>query len=350
TDVDQQQGHEADGVGEQRHQAGNEQLTEGHARSRQCVSRLARCHGDAVDLLYPVGNTDGEYQERHQHRVGVETEAQGVQQPQLPDHRNQRGDDHRQGALEAVGEPQQQHEGDADGHGEEQCHADQAVDQITDLLGETDDVHFHIRVLRLVLVADLLFQLVGERLVVESDQPALVFRVRIGLQQRNVDDAGLEVVRHQAADLTRLEDVAAQVLEAVGRTVIGLRNHLTTGETFFGHFGPAYARTPQRFQAGTVNTGNVEGLVMDLPQRLHVFLAEDVAIGGFYGNAHRVAQVGQVITVLEHFLNIGMPQRNHLLEAGLRPHLCSLIEQEDADQQADQDHRRAIVEDQPFEE
>ena len=89
---------------------------------------------------------------------------------------------------------------------------------------------------------------------------------------------------------------------------------------------------------------------MDLTQGLHVLLAEDVAIGGLHRDPHGITQVGQVVTVLEHLLDVGVAQRNHFLEAGLRAYLRSLIEQEDADQQADQDYRRAVVENQPLKE
>ena len=143
-----------------------------------------------------MGDTDGEYQERHQHRIGIETKAQGMQQTELPDHRDQRGDQYRQGALNAVGEPQQQHEGDANGHGKEQRHTDQTINEITDLLGEADDMHLDVGILRLVLLTNLVFKLMRELLVVQLDQLALIIRVRVGLEQRNIDDAGLEVVRH----------------------------------------------------------------------------------------------------------------------------------------------------------
>ncbi|MNF54751.1 hypothetical protein D3C84_361910 [compost metagenome] len=74
-------------------------------------------------------------------------------------------------------------------------------------------MNLHIGVLRLELVADLFFKLVGELLVVQLQQLALVLRVRVGLQQRHVDDARLEVVGDQAADLAGLEHVVAQVLQ-----------------------------------------------------------------------------------------------------------------------------------------
>jgi hypothetical protein len=75
-DVDDQQGDEAHGVGEDGDHPRQEQLAEGAPRGGQGVVRVAGLQGDAVDLLHPVGNADGEDQERHQHRVRVEPEAE----------------------------------------------------------------------------------------------------------------------------------------------------------------------------------------------------------------------------------------------------------------------------------
>ena len=214
-DIDDQQRDETHRIGEDRDHPRQEQLAEGAARRRQGVVRLAGLQGDTVDLLHAVGNTDGEDQERHQHRVRIEPEAEEVHQAQLPDHRHQRRAQHRHGAAHAVGEPQQQDQGDDEGDAEEHHHHHQAIDQVTDFLGETDDVDLHVGVLRFELVADLVFQLVGELAIVQRQQLALVLRVRVGLQQRDVDDARLEVVGHQAPDLTGLEHVVAQQVEAL---------------------------------------------------------------------------------------------------------------------------------------
>ncbi|MNZ42087.1 hypothetical protein D3C78_596540 [compost metagenome] len=325
-------------------------MTEGAARRRQGVVRLARLQGDPVDLLHAVGNTDGEDQERHQHRIRVEPEAEEVHQAQLPDHCHQRRAQHGDGTAQAVGEPQQEDQGDDEGDAEEHHDHHQAIDQVTDLLGETDDVDLHIRVLRFELGADLVFKLVGELAIVQRQQLALVLRVRVGLQQRNVDDARLEIVGHQAPDLTGLEHVVAQQIETGLGAVVALRNHFTAGEALFRHFGPANAGAPQRLEAGTVDAGDVEHLVVDLTQGLHVLLGEDVAIGGFHRDPHGVAQVRQIVAVLHHLLDEGMLQRDHFFEAGGRTDQRRLPEQENTDQQADRDHCRAVVEDQALEE
>ncbi|MND71633.1 hypothetical protein D3C80_631610 [compost metagenome] len=347
-DVDDQQGDEAYGVGQNRNHPRQEQLAEGASGSGQGVISIARLQGNAVDLLHPVGNADGEDQKRHQHRIRIKAEPYRMHQPQLPDYRHQGGDQNGDGAADTPGEPVQQDPGDHQGDTEEHRHHHQAIDQVTYLFRETDDVNLHIRVLRLELVADLLFQLMGELLVIELDQFALVLRIRVRLQQRHIDDARLEVVAHQATDLAGLEHVVAQQVEAVGRTVVSVGNDFTTSKAFFGHLGPAHARAPQRLQPGAIDPRNVEDLVMNLAQGLHVVLAEDIAIGGFHRNAHGVAEVGQVVTVFEHLLDEGMLKRNHFLEAGRRTDLRGLPEQKYANQQADENHHRAVVEDQAF--
>ncbi|MNH01376.1 hypothetical protein D3C79_605950 [compost metagenome] len=206
----------------------------------------------------------------------------------------------------------------------------------------------HIGVLGLELFADLFFQLMGELLVVELDLPALVLRVRVAFQQRHVDDAGLEVVAHQAPDLAGLEHVVAQRIEAFRRAVVGVGDHFATGEALFGDLGPAHAGAPQRLEPGAVDTGDVEHLVMDLAQGLHVVLVEDVAVDRFHRDAHGVAQVGQVVAVLHHLFDERVFKRNHLLEAGRGADLRGLPEQEDAHQYAQGDDHGAIVEDQAF--
>jgi len=321
-------------------------LTKGPPCSRQRVVGLAGLQGDTVDLLHAMGNTDGENQERHQHRIRVQPEAEEVHQPQLPDHRNQGGAQHRDGAAQAVGEPQQQNQGDDECDAEEQHHHYQAVDQVADLLGKAHDVDLDVGVLGFELVADLVFEFMGELAIVQGQQLALILRVRIGLQQRDIHDARLEIVGDQAPDLAGLEYVIAQLIEALRRAVVALGDHLTAGEPLFGHFGPAHARTPQRLEARAVDAGDVEHLVVDLPQGLHVLLREDVTVLGLHRDAHGVAQVGQVVAVFHHLFDEGVLEGDHLFKAGGRANQRRLPEQEHAHQQADDDHCRAIVENQ----
>ncbi|MNI80428.1 hypothetical protein D3C73_1369600 [compost metagenome] len=133
-----------------------------------------------------------------------------MHQAQLPDHCHQGGDQHGDGAADAPGEPVEQDPGNDQRHPKEHRHHHQAVDQITDLFGEADDVHLHIGVLRLELVANFLLEQVRELLVVQLDLLPGVLRIGVAFQQGYIDDAGLEVVAHQAPDLAGLEHVVAQ--------------------------------------------------------------------------------------------------------------------------------------------
>ena len=207
-------------------------------------------------------------------------------------------------------------------------------------------MNLDVGVLGFELVADLVFEFMGELAVVQGQQFALVLRVRVGLQQRDINDARLEVIGDQPPDLAGLEHVIAQLVEALRRTVVALRDDLPAGKTFFGHLGPAHAGAPQRLEARAVHTGDVEHLVVDLAQGLHVLLGEDVPVLGFHRNTHGVAQVGQIVAVLHHFFDEGVLERDHLFKTGGRANQGRLPEQEEAHQQADDDHRRAIVEDQ----
>src|SRR5690606_34196924 len=128
-----------------------------------------------------------------------------------------------QRTLQTAGEDQQQYEGDQQRDTEIHHYLDDAFDQITHLLGEADDVNADVGILTLELVADLLLQQTGELAVIQLDQLALVLRIGIGLLQRHLDDGGLEVVRHQTADFTGLEDIHPQIFQIllgqIGRLV-----------------------------------------------------------------------------------------------------------------------------------
>ena len=158
--------------------------------------------GNTVDFLHTVGNTDSENQKRHQHRVRVDTKTNQMHQAQLPNHRHQGGGQYGNGAAHTPGEPVQQYPGDAEGDGEEHHHHHQTIDQVADLLGKTDNVNFHIGILCLEFGADFFFQQMGELLIVDLDQLALILRVGKRLQQRHINNARLEVVRHKTTNLT----------------------------------------------------------------------------------------------------------------------------------------------------
>src|SRR5690606_38077892 len=152
------------------------------------------------------------------------------------------GDDRaRQGdqrALHAAGEDQQQYEGDQQRDTEVHHHLDDTFDQITHFLGEADDVDADVRVLTLELAADLLFQKAGELAVIQPDHLGHSLGIGIGLLRRHLDDGGLEVVRHQTADFTGLEDVDPQALQVFLGPISRLVRDRATVETLLGYLGP----------------------------------------------------------------------------------------------------------------
>ncbi|MCY1355369.1 hypothetical protein D9M69_417890 [compost metagenome] len=279
---------------------------------------------DAVHLLRRVGHTDGEDQERHQDRIGVQGIAQPGDDAQLPDHRQQRADDHQQTAAQAAGVGQDDEEGGDHGQAEEGHDAHQAVDQVTHQLGEADDAEldralpFFARCLGLGIAgvfeaqAELVFQGAGELVVVHA------LAASGGLvQQRNHQHGGLEVVGHQAADDTGTGDVLPQLLDAGRRAVVAVGHHRAALEAFLGHFGPAHAGRPEGLHPGTVDAGGEEQFVVNLLEGVEVGRVENVALGILHHHAHAVAQAAQGLAVLQEVLDVGMTLGNHLLEAGL---------------------------------
>ena len=98
-----------------------------------------------------------------------------------------------------------------------------------------------------------------------------------------------------------------------------------TIKTVLGDLRPAHVGRPQRAQVGAINTRQKEHLIVDLLEGFHVFGAEDVAILNRHRDTNRVAEVGQIVLVLEHVDDIGVFQRNHLAETGIRANLQRLI-------------------------
>jgi hypothetical protein len=85
-DVDQVDGREPDDVGDQRDDAGNEQRAERGLRGLVVgVSACGDRVGPGVDVLHGLPDRHRHDQERHQHRDGVEAQADQVQEAQPPD-------------------------------------------------------------------------------------------------------------------------------------------------------------------------------------------------------------------------------------------------------------------------
>ncbi|MNZ63712.1 hypothetical protein D3C78_818660 [compost metagenome] len=307
---------------------------------------------DAVHLLRGVRHADGEDQERHQDGVRIDGVAQPGDDAEQPDHGDQRGDDHQQGAADAAGVEQDDEEGADHGEGEEQHHLDQAVDQVAHQLGEADHADLVLAAAllaarqrlavagELVLGAQLLLEHAGELVVVDA-----LAGGRVLVEQRHDQHGRLQVAGHQAADDAGAVDVLAQLLD-VGRAAgVVVGHHRAALEAFLGDFGPAYRRAPQRLHPGAVDALGEEQLVVDLLEHVQVLGIEDVALGVLHHHAHRVAQAAQRLAVLQVVLDVGLALRNHLLEAGaqLQPG-GGHVAQQGGDQHHDQDEQRPVVE------
>src|SRR5439155_1934523 len=271
---------------------------------------------DAVHLLRPVRDADGEHQERHQDRERIQLEAEKRHQPELPDHSNDRTGDHQGGASYAAGVSVDDGGGDQGGDTKEGHHLDEPVDQLADQLGEADDMdldlgrllglHRFFKALgQLVLVSDLFIEDLGQSVIVDRLATA-----RFLVKKWHEDHARLEIVGHQAAHNARTGDVLLQLLDALRRAVVGVRHDGAALEALFGHFGPANRRGPQRLHPRPIYSRCENQLVVDLLQDFQVLRVEDVAVRVLDHHADGVAQAAQILLVGEIVLDVRLALRN----------------------------------------
>ncbi|MNF54315.1 hypothetical protein D3C84_357410 [compost metagenome] len=355
-DIDQHQHGEAHRVGEQRGDPGDEQAAEGVARRHQLVGAAGDVLHDAVHLLRGMRHADGEDQEGHQDRVGIDGVAQPGDDAQLPDHRGQRAEDHQQGAADAAGVQQDDEEGTDHRQAEEHHHLNQPVDQVAHQLGEADHPHLVLAAAllaglargavagELVLVAQLLLEHPRELVVVDAAAGG-----RVLVEQRHDQHGRSEVAGHQTADDAGTVDVLAQLLDVGRRARVVVGHHRTALEALLGDLGPAHRRAPQRLHPGAVDALGEKQLVVDLLEHVQVLGVEDVALGVLHHHPHRIAQAAQRLAVLQVVLDVGLALRNHLLEAGAQLQAGNgHVAQQGGDQQHEQDEQRPVVEHQAF--
>ncbi len=101
-DLDKEQRQKAHRITDQRQQTGNIERTKRQSRRHQRALPQRRLMGHRIDDLDAVTDGNGKYQERNQHRIGVQTKAQYPQNPQLPDHRDNRGENRHQCRRDAT--------------------------------------------------------------------------------------------------------------------------------------------------------------------------------------------------------------------------------------------------------
>ena len=309
-DVNYQQCNEPDAVAYQCRHAGDIEAPESQPGSKQALPGFQHMQGDCVDHLYTVADTYRQDQKGHQDGVGIESEAQQLQQPQLPDNGNDRADQRRDGGAQAAGVDKQQDKGDDQcNDGKQQDGAD-TFQQVTDDLGEADDVHTDIVVF--VTLAHQRFQRSGKLQVIKALPGGGVHVVNGYL-----DDGGFEVIGHHAADNTGAHQVDTQLPQARLGAVVFRWDDRASLEALLGHHVPAYIRTPQAQHAVLVDTRHIEDFIGDLAKRGQVLIVENIA----FFNRHRDFEAGaaglQVTQVAIHFLDKGVALGNQLGKARL---------------------------------
>ncbi|MDT4861620.1 hypothetical protein FQZ97_962320 [compost metagenome] len=176
-DVHQHQHGKADGVADQRGEAGHEQTAEGVARSIDAIHATTDILHDPIHLLRPMAHADGEDQERNKNRVRIQTETNQWKQTQLPDHGNQGAGHHQGGTAQAAGEPLHHHGSDNHRNGEEEQDLAKPIDQVTHDLGKAHNVNAD--AILLILGANR-FQPLRQQTVVQC-----LLRLGIVIEQRH---------------------------------------------------------------------------------------------------------------------------------------------------------------------
>ncbi|MNO70605.1 hypothetical protein D3C76_614940 [compost metagenome] len=237
-DVDDDQHRKADDIGQQRGEPGQEQATERVTRRHVLVCTAADVLENAVHLLGAMGDANGEDQERHQNRVGVQIVTQQLHQPQQPDHASYRHAYQQQRAAQATGVEVHEHPGDHYRGTKEQHDRIQTIDQVAHQLAEANDVDADLVALQR---ANLLFELFGEHAVVQR-----LAGLRVGIEQRCHEHARLAVVGHQIADDAGACDVTTQGLDGLFAAVVVRWHHRPAIDALFRDLLPAHDGHPQR--------------------------------------------------------------------------------------------------------
>src|SRR6185437_6919592 len=115
------------------------------------------------------------------------------------------------------------------------------------------------------------------------------------VEQRHENHARLEIAAYEAADDAGAPDVLLQLLDALRRSVIGVRHHRTAAEPFLGDFRPPNRGRPKRLDPRSLHAGRQNQLVVYLLQHVEVARIEDVAIGVLDDDAQRVAEPAQLL-------------------------------------------------------
>ncbi|MNQ80282.1 hypothetical protein D3C85_952540 [compost metagenome] len=272
---------------------------------------LGRFTDHQVDVLHRMADADGEDQERHQDRIGIEAKAQQAEQTQLTNHCQQAGQYRHRRTAPATAIPEQQRADQAHGQGEEQRDVTGGGEQVANDLSKSDHPYRH--ALGAEVLANLGFQGLGEGAVVQW-----LAGLRVAFEQWHADDRRLKVVGHEAADHVGALDIASYLIQRLRAAVVGVRDHPAGAQAFCGDFRPQGIGRPQGLEVAAVDAGNIENLVVDLAQGLKKFLGDDIALGVLHQHSQHVALRAQDVFEFQVIGNERVPGGNHPGETGVR--------------------------------
>ena len=153
-DVDQGDGRKARHIGDQRDGARNRETAEGLQRGIKAATAMPDLGDPRVDVLDAVGYRYGQHQERNQNGERVQAQAEQRQQPEFPDHRDDGAGHRQEGHLHRPRVTPEQQRGHQQRQAEKADHFQRGIGDVTDHLGEPDDVDLQVRVVLRIVGGD----------------------------------------------------------------------------------------------------------------------------------------------------------------------------------------------------
>ena len=262
-----------------------------------------------------MGYPYGKYQKRYQHRQRIEAIAEQTQSAELPDQRNQRATHRQQGETQRMAVPEHRSRCQQQGQQTELENRRSAHGNVSDLLGEADDLDLEIHVLE--LTANLLLQ----DLVVSHIVQALA--VSIELVEVDRDHRAALVTSHQRSDKTTLrrrvgDHGYARLIETFRRYRPWYQRVGT--EALFGDFIDEGVGRPQRTHAAARHVGQKDQRLGDVIQTLEPCLAPDRPLASLDHHRQPI-RAEQVIAIGLKGLDVFMADGQLLFKPGFHAQL-----------------------------
>jgi len=234
--------------------------------------------------LDAVADADGEDEERHQNRERVDAVAEGGECAELPDDGDEGAKHGRKGEFPASGVVPDQEAGHDDGDAEQENDATGAIGDVADDFGEADDVDGY-GALRVGGDAGADFFEGGRDLGVVE----FLAGSGIDLEELGGDDSAREVVGDELTEFAGLDDVFADLGEALGCGGEVGGDDVAAGEAVLDDLDEADVGRVERLDLGAVDAREVVSLVGDGLEGGEVVGGEDVALGGTRAMRTRLA-------------------------------------------------------------